>query len=165
MRHGAFGLAAERAEALLDLAHESVVLDVAGRDDDHALGAYWRSMKARIWAEVKDFTVSGVPRIERPMVWSRKAVSVKWSKTTSSGVSWAAPISCRMTCCSRSSSSSSNFEFGQDVGEDIDRQRHVVVQHAGVVGGGLDAGRGVDLAADILDLRGDLAGACGCACP
>jgi hypothetical protein len=29
-------------------------------------------------------------------------------------------------------------------------------EHAGVERGGLDAGRGVDLAADILDLRGDL---------
>ena len=109
---------------------------------------------------MKDFTVSGVPRIERPIVWWRKAVSVKRSKTMSSGVSCAAPISCRMTCCSRSSSSGVELEFRQDVGQDIDGQRHVVAQHAGVVGGGLDAGGGVDLAADILDLRGDLRRRC-----
>ena len=49
--------------------------------------------------------------------------------------------------------------LGQDVGKDVDGQRHVVAQHAGVEGGRLDAGGGVDLAADILDLRGDLPGA------
>ena len=144
----------------LDLAHEIVVLDVAGRDHDHALGAVLALDEGvASAATVKDFTVSGVPRMERPIVWWRKAVSVKRSKTMSSGVSCAAPISCRMTCCSRSSSSGSNFESCQDVGQDVDRQRHVVAEHAGVEGGGLDAGRGVDFAADILDLGGDLEGA------
>ena len=51
------------------------------------------------------------------------------------------------------------FRFLQDVGEDIDRQRHVVGKHAGIEGRGLDAGGRVDLAADVLDLRGDLEGA------
>ena len=55
--------------------------------------------------------------------------------------------------------------FGQDVGQDVDGQRHVVAQHAGIKGGGFDAGRGVDLAADILDLGGDLPGACAAAVP
>jgi hypothetical protein len=45
----------------------------------------------------------------------------------------------------------------QDVGQNVDGERHVVLEHAGVVGGGLDAGGGVDLAADRLDLLGDLA--------
>ena len=49
--------------------------------------------------------------------------------------------------------------FRQDVGQDVDGQRHVVAKHARVEGGRLDAGRGIDLAADILDLRGDLPGA------
>ena len=44
----------------------------------------------------------------------------------------------------------------QDVGQDIERQRHVVLEDAGVVGGGFDAGRGVHLAADRLDLLGDV---------
>jgi len=48
--------------------------------------------------------------------------------------------------------------IGQDVGQDVERQRHVGAQHPGVVGGGLDAGRGVEVAADRLDLLGDLAG-------
>ena len=51
------------------------------------------------------------------------------------------------------------FRFGQDVGQDVDGKRHVVAEHAGVERRRLDAGGGVDLAADILDFRGDLPGA------
>ena len=51
------------------------------------------------------------------------------------------------------------FRFRQDVGKDVYRKRHVVGEHAGVVGSRLDAGRGIDLAADILDIRGNLKGA------
>ena len=51
------------------------------------------------------------------------------------------------------------LRIGQDVGQDVDGQRHVVAEHARVIGGGFDAGRGVDLAADILDFGGDLEGA------
>ncbi len=47
----------------------------------------------------------------------------------------------------------------QDVGEDIERQRHVFLQHLGVVGGALARGIGVEVAADRLDLLGDVAGA------
>ena len=50
----------------------------------------------------------------------------------------------------------------QDVGKDVDGKRHVVAEHAGVEGRRLDAGRGVDLAADILDFRGDFPGAAPC---
>jgi hypothetical protein len=49
--------------------------------------------------------------------------------------------------------------FLQDVGQDIDGQGHVVAQHPGIIGGGLDTGGGIDLAADILDFGGDLEGA------
>ena len=45
----------------------------------------------------------------------------------------------------------------QDVGQHVERERHVAFQHAGVVGGGLEARRGVDVAANRLDLLGDLA--------
>ena len=47
--------------------------------------------------------------------------------------------------------------IGQDVGQHVERERHVGSQHARVVGGGLDRGRGVEVAADRLDLLGDLA--------
>ena len=61
-----------------------------------------------------------------------------------------------MTCCSRSSSLGIEDRVAQDVGQDVDGERHVLLEHAGVVGGRLDAGRGVDLAADRFDLLGDL---------
>ena len=53
----------------------------------------------------------------------------------------------------------------QDVGEDVEGERHVVLEDAGVVGRRLDAGRGVDLAADRLDLLGDVGAPSGSACP
>ena len=43
----------------------------------------------------------------------------------------------------------------QDVGQQVDRERQVVGQHAGVVGGVLARGVGVELAADVLDRLGD----------
>ena len=57
------------------------------------------------------------------------------------------------------------FGRGEDVGEDVERQRPVVLQHAGVIGGGLHAGGGVDLAAGRFDLLGDGAGRAAAACP
>ena len=47
--------------------------------------------------------------------------------------------------------------IGEDVGEHVERERHVGLEHARVIGGGLDAGRGIEVAADRLDLLGDLA--------
>ena len=47
--------------------------------------------------------------------------------------------------------------FGQDVGEHVERERHVGLEHARVIGRGLGAGRRVEIAADRLDLLGDLA--------
>ncbi len=46
----------------------------------------------------------------------------------------------------------------QDVGHHLDAQRHVLLQHRGVIGRDLAAGIGVQAAADILDLLGDGAG-------
>ena len=45
----------------------------------------------------------------------------------------------------------------QDVGDDVGRQRHVRGQHAGIVGGVLARGVGVEGTADLLDLLGDAA--------
>ena len=53
----------------------------------------------------------------------------------------------------------------QDVGQDIERDADVVLEHAGVVEGGVEAGCGIELAADLLDLLGDGLGACGAPCP
>jgi hypothetical protein len=43
-----------------------------------------------------------------------------------------------------------------DVAQDVERKRQILAQHTGVIGGGIDAGRGVELAADRLDLLGDV---------
>ncbi len=47
--------------------------------------------------------------------------------------------------------------FRQDVGENIDRERHMVPEHAGIIGGGFRGCRGVEFAADIFDFLGDVA--------
>ena len=46
--------------------------------------------------------------------------------------------------------------LGQDVGEHVERQRHVGLEHARIIGGVLGAGRGIEIAADRLDFLGDL---------
>ena len=54
--------------------------------------------------------------------------------------------------------------IAQDVGDHLDAERHVLLQHRGVVGRDLAAGIGVEAAADILDLLGDGA-RCASWCP
>ena len=49
--------------------------------------------------------------------------------------------------------------LGQNVGQHVERERHVVLEHARIIGGAFRAGRGVEIAADGLDLLGDLASA------
>src|SRR5690606_30929687 len=48
--------------------------------------------------------------------------------------------------------------IGEDVGKDIDGERHVVGKYTREEGGRLHAGRCIDLAADVLDLRSDVPG-------
>ncbi len=48
--------------------------------------------------------------------------------------------------------------LGQNVGQDVERERHVVLEHSRIVSGAFGAGRGIEIAADRLDLLGDLAG-------
>ena len=48
---------------------------------------------------------------------------------------------------------------GQDVAEHVERKADVAPDHAGEVAGPLDAGLGVEVAADVLDRLGDFAGA------
>ncbi len=59
----------------------------------------------------------------------------RWSKMMSSGVSIAWPISCRITARSRSSSSGSKAECCRMSARMSTRQRHVLLQHLGVIGG------------------------------
>ena len=53
----------------------------------------------------------------------------------------------------------------EDVGEDVGGERHVFLEHAGEIAGVLDGGRGVEIAADVLDGLGDLRARCGSWCP
>ncbi len=54
---------------------------------------------------------------------------------------------------------------GQDVADDVGPERQVLLQQLDVVGGLLARGVGVDVAADILDLLGDLRRRSGARCP
>ena len=47
--------------------------------------------------------------------------------------------------------------IGEDVGEHVERQRHVGLHHPGIIGRGLGRGAGVEIAADRLDFLDDLA--------
>ena len=62
-----------------------------------------------------------------------------------------------MTPFSRASSPSSKTEFGEDVAEHVEGEVDILAEHARRVVGEFGRGRGVDLAADILDVLGDLA--------
>ena len=60
-----------------------------------------------------------------------------------------------MTLFSRSSSSRSNVEFDQDIGQNVEREISVFGKHARIIGGLLGRGRGVEIAAGGFDLFGD----------
>ena len=47
--------------------------------------------------------------------------------------------------------------IGQDVGEHVERERHVGLHHPRIIGGGFGRGAGVEIAADRLDFLDDLA--------
>ncbi|MNI38799.1 hypothetical protein D3C73_929560 [compost metagenome] len=54
------------------------------------------------------------------------------------------------------------FRLRQNVCKDIDRQRHMILEHARIIGCGFCRGRRIQLSPDILDLLGDVAGAAPC---
>ena len=64
-----------------------------------------------------------------------------------------------MTFFSRSSSSASNCALGENVADDVQRQTGVDPENAGEIAGPLDPGLRVEVAADVLDRLGDVAGA------
>ncbi len=47
--------------------------------------------------------------------------------------------------------------IGEDIAQHLERERHVRLHHPRIIGRGLDAGGGIEIAADRLDLLGDLA--------
>ncbi len=62
-----------------------------------------------------------------------------------------------MTFFSRSSSSGSKLALGQNVADDVERQSDVGAHDAGKIACPLDAGFGVEVAADVLDRLRDVA--------
>ena len=70
-----------------------------------------------------------------------------------------APISCTMTFFSRSQFVRVELAVGENVADDVERQSDVGAHDAGEVAGPLDPGFGVEVAADVLDRFGDVAGA------
>ena len=47
--------------------------------------------------------------------------------------------------------------IGEDIGEHVERQRHVRLHHPRIIGGGFGRGAGIEIAADRLDLLDDFA--------
>ena len=70
-------------------------------------------------------------------------------------------ISSRTTFFSRSMSSALNAGLQDDVGEDVERERQVLVEHLDVVAGVFLGGEGVELAADRVDRLRDVLGRAG----
>ena len=70
-----------------------------------------------------------------------------------------------MTFFSRSMSSALNAGLQDDVGEDVDGERQVLVEHLDVVARVFLRGEGVELAADRIDRLGDVFGRCASPCP
>ena len=91
-------------------------------------------------------------------------LSVKSSWTRSSGVSSTILISSSTTFFSRSMSSAANAG-ADDVGEHVDRQRQVLVEHLDVVAGVFLGGERIHLAADGVDRLRDVLGDCASAVP
>ena len=90
---------------------------------------------------------------------------MKRSKTRSSGVSSTAPISCMNDVLLAREFVRVEPAVGEDVGEDVERKVDVLAEDAGEIGGLLDAGLGVEVAADVLDRLGDRRARCAGACP
>ena len=101
-----------------------------------------------------------VPSTGRPIGWPGKAVSWKWSKMMSSGVSLRLPDLLQDDPPLPLQLLRLEDGVGQDVADDVGGERDVLLQHLAVVGGLLAGGVGVDVAADRLDLLRDRGGAC-----
>ena len=150
---------------VLDLAHEIVMLDVAGRHRDHALGAV-----LAVHEGAQLLRGEGLHRLRRAedRAADRLVAEGGFGETVEDDVVGRVVRGADLLqdhVLLALELFGVEVRFGQDVGKDVDGKRHVVAEHAGVEGGRLDAGGGVDFAADILDLLGDFAGACAAPCP
>ena len=144
---------AEAAEAFFDFLHEGVVIDAACSRHDHAIGAV---LLVHILAQIGGgerhhrlrFAENGAP--DRLM-----AVSC-FGETVENNI--VGRVVRRADLLHDDLFFAFQFSFvelggSQDIGEDIDGERHVIAQNARIIGRGLDAGGGIDFAANIFDIR------------
>ena len=128
-------------------------------------GVYQRWKQLTTEARVKRRTVARVPRIGAPSGWPRQKLWVSISCASDSGLSSSMRISSRMTCFSLPMSSSAKSGTQNQVGEHVEGDGQVFVQHLGIEADHLFGGEGVEQAADGIHLAGNLLGACAARCP
>src|SRR5690606_28952377 len=156
LRQGALGLFAEDAEPLFDFLDELVVGDRPGCHDHHAFGAI-----LPLHERAQLFRIERLDRLRRAEDRTTESLVAE------GGLSEAIEHDIVGRVVSGANLLQDDVLFalelgrieagvGQYVGKDLDRQRQVVFQHPRVEGRRLDAGRGVDLAADVFDFRGDI---------
>ena len=102
-------------------------------------------------------TVSGVPRIERPIGWSGNVMRLQVFEDEVVGRVFDGADLLHDDVLLARELLRLEGRIGEDVGQHVERKRHVGAQDARVIGRALDAGRRIEIAADRLDLLGDLA--------
>ncbi len=157
-RCGAFGLAAETAEAAFHLAHEIFVLQPAGGDNDHAVCRVLAFEKAPklIRGKGLDRLGGSEHRTAKRLVAERRLGETVEDDVVWNVVRGADFLENHMLLAFQLVRV--ELGIGQNVGKEFYRQRHVCAENACIECGCLDAGRSVDLTADILDIGRNLTG-------
>ena len=155
------GLGADVAEALLAHGDELVVTEVAGRGDDHGRPAIVATQ-----VRIQHRRSGGLHRLRRAEDGAPDRLVGKGAGGEEVEDAILGRIERRADLLQDDMLLAFQLRrvedrVAQDVGEDVEGERHVVLEDPGIVGGGLDAGRGIDLAADRLDLLGDVDGRAG----
>ena len=120
-------------------------------------GRYQRPKNSRTSSGVMASTDAALPAVSRPRGWSGNSASASRRWTTSSGRSSSMASSSRMTWRSLSMSPSRSAGSDEHVTEELDDERQVLGRNPAVVRGVLLCREGVDVAADPVDRRGDVA--------
>ena len=151
------GRAVEAGETLFHLGDHGGMIDGAGGGDHDVRRAIVPGeIVAQFARRRTNAPSSRVPRIERPSGWSGNAISCKCSNIEIVGrVGDGADLLHDHVLLAQHFVAVEG-RLGEDVGKHVERQRHVGLEHARVIGGGLGTGRGVEITADGFDLLGDL---------